>query len=461
MNTKKGNAKETQTENFSLSKKLKTMDAKELYDMLKFLLKASPEARRLLLEWLKKRVESSKESGREKEVVTLNDELLMEYWKNAEKIISEFNEYGGGSDEDHEEAYSWLNKISELIDGGSISAETKFVFIDAAFVEYNIGNSGFESELMDIFFKICETKDEWRYLVKKLDEQPSNQRKKKVMEIYKDYLCDDETYLKERMKNLQYGADYWDLVEFYINRENTQKALETAEQGILHGEGRLTELFNFLFDHFSKNKDTPNLERIVNTALNRGTEEKAMLNRLFEYYNAQDNYENAKKVLIKAYKIIKLGSYYEEYKRIKEFLKEPDWKQIEPEIFKKVRESNLTDYLRICIDKNMREEVLNTILNPPQDLLRFTIKGHSDEFADKLKEDFPEKIIEYYWKKFYGHIIGGADRKTYREAAAYLGKVKYIYTVILKDESAWNKRFFDLKEEFKKRSALLDELKNL
>jgi len=109
----------------------------------------------------------------------------------------------------------------------------------------------------------------------------------------------------------------------------------------------------------------------------------------------------------------------------------------------------------------MKEEVLNILLNPPRDRLRLTIKDHTDEFADKLKEDFPEKIIEYYWQKFYSDIIHGGDRKTYNEAAGYLSKVKYIYTGILNDETAWNKRFSDLKTEFKKRPAFLDEVKKL
>jgi len=41
----------------------------------------------------------------------------------------------------------------------------KIGFLDEAFVEYDIGNSGFEDDLMHIFFEICETREEWEYLV--------------------------------------------------------------------------------------------------------------------------------------------------------------------------------------------------------------------------------------------------------------------------------------------------------
>ncbi len=113
------------------------------------------------------------------------------------------------------------------------------------------------------------------------------------MNIQKSYLRNEKAYLEMRMENLHYGMDYWDLVEFYVNKGDLEKALETAEQGILKGEGRLTELFRFLFEHFAKESDTANIERIVHIALTLKTEEKNMLDRLFEYYRTQGNYEKS------------------------------------------------------------------------------------------------------------------------------------------------------------------------
>jgi len=450
-------------EDFSLDDKLQSLDIKDLYDLVKDLTENNSEVRRLVLEWLKENAESLKKIDAKKDVVFLNDELLMEYWGNAEEVISEFNTYGGGPEEEEEEGYNWLNEISELIKEGNISTDAKFNFLDDAFVEYNKENSGFEDSLMDIFFKICQTKEEWEYLVKKLGEHPSDWRKKLIMDIQKDYLRDNKAYLKERLENLRYGMDYWDLVNFYIDRGDLQKALETAEKGILKGEGRLTELFQFLFDHFAKARDSINLERIVHTALDRNTEEKEMLDRLFEYYKGEKNYEKAKESLLKSYEFVKHGNYYKkyyaEYKRMKKFLKDSDWKLIEPKIFKDAQE-NIYDYLRICLDKNMKKTILNTILNPPKNQWEFVIENGFDEFADKLKDDFPEKIIEYYWRKAYSNIPKG-NRETYRNAARYLAEVKHIYIKILKEESRWIQRFSNLKVEFKNRPAFLDEVRKL
>ncbi|MCK4475101.1 MAG: hypothetical protein KAU16_00045 [Methanophagales archaeon] len=446
---------EEKSEGFSLDEELKSLGVEDLYNLVQNLIRKNSEVHRLVLEWFKEKAEASRVA---EEVATLNDELLMEYWEKAENIISKFNEYGGGPEDEEEEAYHWLNEISELIKEGNISSDVKFEFFDDAFLEYDKGNSGFEDELMHIFFEMCEMKEEWEYLVEKLAKHPSDWRKELIMRIQKNYLCNERAYLEMRMENLHYGMDYWDLAEFYVKKGDLQKALETAEQGILKGEGKLTELFQFLFEHFAKKRDTPNVERIVRIALTRKSEEKDMLDRLFEYYKTQGNYEKAKEALQKAYKIMRYGNYYAEYKKMKEFMRAADWKQVEPKIFKDVQEKDICDYLRICLDKNMRETVLHTILKPSKN--QWIMINEFDEFAAKLEEDFPEKIIEYYWQSAYRNIPGG-NRNTYRIAAGYLAKVKHIYINLLKDESRWKKRFSGLKAEFKNRPAFLDEVRKL
>lgn len=445
-----------QFEKFSLYERLRSLNTSEFYDLVSTLLIKKPELYQLVLEWFKEKQEYTPETMTDNDIVSLNDNLLFEYWEDARSIISEFNELGGGPEDDEEEAFGYLEKISDLIKEGDLSTAAKLEFLDEAFEEYNVNNSGFEDGLMHIFFEICQTKEEWEYLVKKLDEYPSDWRKELIMRIQKEHLQDDAAYLQERMQILSYGMDYWDLVKFYVEKGDLDKALETAEKGILEGKGWVTDLFEFLWEYFSKKEDTANLERLVQTALSHNTEEKNMLGRSFEYYRSKGDYERAKDALLRSFEFTR-EKYYAEYKKMKEFLKAPDWKFIEPEIFNKIKEKDFYDYLRICLDKGMKETVLESILSlkPPYSRFGSPNENGFDEFADKLTNDFPEKIIEYYWQKAYRNIPGG-NRKTYSSAVRDLEKAKSIYIDILKNEAGWAKRFSDLKSEFKKRPAFLE-----
>lgn len=463
--------KEVQSKDFSLEQKLRSLGNNELYELVQTLMEKTPEIRKLILEWLKaKSTKIIKERERDQLNEELNEELIWEHWGDAKSTISQFNEYGGGPEEEEDECYEHLDEIEELAEKGKISTDTKFDFMDELFEEYNVGNSGFEDKMMDICFTLCKRKEEWKYLVKKLREQPTEWRKDLIMKIQKKHLQDDEAYLKMRKEDLHYGMDYWDLAEFYMEKGENKKAVEIAEDGLLKGDGRLTELFEFLSEHYAKSRDTANLERVVQCALKKKSDEKEMLDRSFEYYKAQNDYENAKKALLKAFEYVKgTGNIpevrsYAYYNKMKQFLAEADWRNIEPKILQEIREKDPEDFLRICLDKGMKKEAVQILLNPPkkQSSFRFCLKDeyNFDEFANQLKEAFPEDISKYYWKKAYGHIQNG-NRATYRIAAEYLEMVKHISIDILNEESRWKQQFSKLKVEFKKRPAFLEEAKKL
>lgn len=183
-------------EDSSLDNKLHSLDINSLCNLIHYLRMENPGVYTSILEWFKMNVNKIKVNDEKNDIIFLSDTLLMEYWENAKKIIAEFNEYGGGPEEDEDNANDWLYKISTLNREGNISTEAKFGFLDDAFIEYAVGNSGFDDALMDIFFDICETKEEWEYLVKKLNEYPSDWRKKLIMDINKKYLHDDKFDVK-------------------------------------------------------------------------------------------------------------------------------------------------------------------------------------------------------------------------------------------------------------------------
>ncbi len=116
-----------QTDEFSLNKNLQSLDSVELYELLQILMNKKPELNKLILEWFKAKPNSG-ESGTGEDMFSLNDRLLFENWDDARDIISEFNEYGGGSYEDEDEAYEYLHEILELIEGGIYQTTQNLIF---------------------------------------------------------------------------------------------------------------------------------------------------------------------------------------------------------------------------------------------------------------------------------------------------------------------------------------------
>lgn len=284
---KNKNNKDKPDEISFLNEKVQSISKEDLYKLISYLILMSSEIRLLILEWLKTNTQNCSKTDSEDASIFINDNLLMDYWEHAREIISEFNEYGGGPEEREDKASDWLDQISDLIEKGRISPDAKFEFLDEAFKEYNIGNSGFDDTLMDLFFQICQTKEEWEYLVKKLEENPSEWKNDLIMTIYKKHLHNEKAYLDLRLKDLNMGMDYWDLTRFYMEKKDLHNALETAEQGILKGKGRLTELFEFLLDYFAKKKDLPNLERIAKILLDKDPEDKPILEKIFKQHRIQ------------------------------------------------------------------------------------------------------------------------------------------------------------------------------
>ncbi len=445
---------------FDFERTLASLTTEQLCDLIDHLIQNDPDVRHLTLEWYKKMLERSDSSLLREKSHHLDDELLMEYWSYASSIISEFNEYGGGDEEEEDTACEWLYKISDLIEEGNISHEGKIAFMEEAFVEYDKYNSGYEDRLAEIFFELCETDEQWQYLVRKLKRCPSDWRNKLVMDILRDHLHDDDAYLELRLNKLEYGNDYWELASFYTQRGNVDKAVETAETGLLEGKGRLTELYVFLFDHFAKMGDISDAERIVHKALKSKHDEKIMLDKLFRHYQSQGNYQKAKDALLKSFTYASRSEEYKEYQKIKTYLKNDDWSEVEPGLFSSLRDRNMLAYLQICMDKNMKEEVISNLLAMPKAPDRWAHFNDFDKLALELKTEFPKEVIEYYWQKAYCNVPGGT-RKTYRVAEGYLEIVRDIYVVILQDRSAWEKRFTSLKVEFKNRPAFLDEVSEL
>jgi hypothetical protein len=432
------------------------------------LLEITPEATRIASKWIKKNVKKEVPEGAKKHDTQLNDELLMKYWDNIQPIVSESGESDTYSRKNETALWHWINKITELAKTKQISREAKFMLMDELFSHYWQKKSRFGDIFIDTVFEICENTDEWEYFINKLEEKAGVTENSLIMDIYRYYLRNEDQYLKKRKKHLKTGADYLDLIAFFRKKKKVKKAVETAEKGITRATGILKELYEFLFTHYYYNKDMENLERISQMMIKQGSREPELLERLFNYYKKNEDYSRAKDILLRWHKSVRDSGqpgYNIKIKthliKMKEYLKESDWKMIEPEFLDHVKLDNLSHYLEICWEKGMKKEILEVMLTGLKTKGNRTVLIlQCDEFAEKLKKEFPGEITRYYWKRAYLNIALG-NRPAITRGINYLKKVEKIYVNILKDNKTWESRLGDLKKEFKGSGIFMEVVKKL
>ena len=444
-----------------IDEQLEELNKKQFYDLVKYLRKAY-DMDTEILEWMKEKKVNYDSNQNEMENSSRYNELvlnlLMRYWGEARKIISDFNEYGGGYEADEDKAYDLLDNISAILQEEELPQNLKIKLIDEIFQEYNMHNSCFEDALIHLSFEICSTREDWIYLIKKLEERLTNWNKKIIMDIYKNHLDNETGYLDTLKSSLKWGSDYWELASYYIGKRNLKEAIKVCEEGIEKGEGRNREIFDFLIKYYLKNKNIEDFKRVVYKAVDRRCDEEEMLLKLFDYYKANNLYEESREILMESYKYS--SNKYKKYNQIKNNLLPEDWNKYEADILQEMKDQDIEAYLRICIDKDKKDEVIEYIKGSVKNKLGYPIMINLNEFADKLKKDYPKEVIEYYYRKAFSNIENG-DRKTYKVAVKYLEKAKNIYINILKDENRWNMKLLEIKSRYSRKKAFLEEAREL
>jgi len=346
----------------------------------------------------------------------IDDDLgkYQELWDEAERIIDDLNEYGGGSEEDEITASDNLHNIVELFKKGNLSLDLKREFIKNCIHFYYLGNSGMDDDLINTSYSVCENKEDWLFLIEKLKKIDRDYTNNRIMDIYRDQLADDKTYLEMRLNKLHYGMDYYDLVKFYDTKGEKQTAFETALEGLKKGEGRIIDLIKYLQKYYENKKDH------VNT---------------LKYH-----------ILI-----FKEEPSLDSYKKIRNFCIDDEWKNVSKELYGLILDK---EYVKRQIDFENKEykKVFESITK--------TEYSFDDEWARMLEPVFPDDFIKIYKQKIKKNIEY-KNVKNYYIAVCYCFRVKNILQTILNKHQDWDVYLNSLKENYPKLPAFQRELRQL
>ncbi len=416
-------AKSAAEQNDKLREKLLLLNKEDLADLLTLSVKTHSDWKNVFLEEVAEKLDAAGAGNDDKRQIY--EEEFYSHFGRACEILEEFNQYGGGPEEEEDEVYSELEDIKKLFQEQKLDAKLKKEFFEKMFFYYDWDNSGLSDTVMDAIFEIASIDEDWRYIVKKLEakKQDSSWRKEMIADIYKNHLKDEESYLKIREKNLEHGSDYYDLVDFWHKKGEVEKAVQIAKEGVEKCESGLDNLFEYLFKHYKKQ----------------------------DYNEALDYLK----------KIYADKSHFENYKRLKKFSKAKDWKEIDTWCRNLLaKKKSFHELARIDEFNKDYDKVLAYVLSEPKNEWGGWNDYEKEEFAKKLIDKYPEELLPFYKTKV-DKQFNKMSRESYKIAAGYAKEVKKIYCKRLNKENEWQEYVGGIRQQYAKWKALIDEFKRL
>ena len=344
---------------------------------------------------------------------------------------------------------------------------------------YARGNCGLTDFIFDTVYNLCSEKDDYKIVINSLERLIHGKSHKSY---YQDLLArlyaeigDDESQLKTLENGLEYGGDYWRLAQYWLERDDEEKAFNIVNDGIEKGTGRKTELYGYLCVYFQKHKQYEKiydmlLKKIQQNELDnfgRKIYTDSAYYCLWRHYEKQKDYSNQVKLiqLCLEHKQIDL----ELYKTAKQTLKLDDWQIYDQEVIhslketiKKEKSKDRSYWYHSEIDEVKKLADIYYYKNELDNLIE--ILQNSDdlwlEYEKKLMPKYPEEYLAKYMS-IVDKIIARRGRKNYKIARDFAKKVKKIFENILNRPTDWDNYISKFRANNKKLRAMQEEFSRL
>ena len=335
-------------------------------------------------------------------------------WVKADVILDDLNAYGGGPDEDVEEACSLLDDLGQRVP--SLRQEDRRELLDACLEYIESGNTGLDDPL-DEFARACCTDDEdLRYLAERLEETGKESLEGDARRIYRQ-LGDRENYLRLRQRRMLYGSDYLDLVGFYLENGERQKAVEIARQGIEKAKGAMAELREF---HAKE--------------LRRSGDRAGALD--LEFANMLDN--------------LSVESYKSFHKRCSP----EEWERFEQRLLAALSGKRIETRINLHMFRGEYEAAVKLLADVQYD--RWSHGSVVADAAKQLETRFPREVLSFY-RTGLGRTDQTAPRGEYARWAQVAAKLRHMWVDIMQMPDEWHVFARKLKAQSLRRPAMQEE----
>ncbi|MCM1119650.1 MAG: hypothetical protein NC543_09855 [bacterium] len=422
----------------------------ELLELVEYLADSDRAVRQKLLDFCQR-----KEKGAESDKFSLIvEEQIGIYWSNAKEIIAEFDRYGGGPEWEEETVYEELEKMAGLFKEHQIPWAVRRQVLDEMLPFVASDNSGFTDCLVDVASDLCIAREEKIYLADFLAQKGNSYYQDVAARIYREF-GEDAKFLEHQKAHLEYGEDYVELADYYIQHGDEKQALELLWEGVRKGEGGLSELYQYMFGYFKGIEDEESLEKLYMISQKRPRGKDVILELMHQYYREKGEYERQKETILELFAYIDKNDLYKLYEECKKELTAEDFATEEKNILEVIRKRNLSAYLNILMDKRETEDVLAYILQHPN-------RGEWDDidadhyFSKRLADQHPREVVEMYWNEV-NEFVGRRRAKNYGHVVGVLKEIKEIMRGNKWDEE-WERRYGEFLRGNEKKRALMREV---
>ena len=383
-----------------------------LSELILNLAENSPEIRRECFDYLKENTAVSKVLGRQSE-----GEAIMSIWAELLPDLEDLDAYGGGPYGVEDQVWELLYEITKRLTSKKVDETYRREILDSVLPFIKSSNSGAGDALDELAYAACYSVSELRYLAESLEAMHDDWQTRNARNIYRQ-IGDHDKYLELRLKYMEVGADYHDLAGFYWETGEKKKSIQIAQKGLKKATGRMDELREFVAERAQESGDrTTWIELQFDQATDSLTLDK--------------------------------------YKKFKNACKTEEWKESEPRLLKKMKDTGKTEQMKIYMDRKEYDSVVSLLskCRYPQ----YNWDSNADvRIAKKLEKRYPEKVLKWYLSGL-GNLSSSQKRDEYARKAEVMAKVRHMMVDVMNDEIRWKKLAVKVKNDNLRRPAFQQE----
>lgn len=323
---------------------------------------------------------------------------VLALWDEIEPELARIDENGGADWETADELAEQLHELADRLASPAIPRAERRSLVDAVLPYLESDRSGLDDPLLHVALAACHDPDDLGYLAGRLEACGREWLVGEAIRLYRR-IGEHDKYLRLRQQRLRSGLEWYDLVTFYWERGEREKAVETARHGLRRAEGDRQPLRRFLADRAFEAGD-------------RSSYLELQFQLKMEHPTAQG------------------------YRAFRSLCTEAEWAAYEAKVLAAMAKANPVERLKVHLLRHEYEAAIQMLSSLRYPGRWSSTDGEVLKLAEKLESRFPEPVLKFYMSGLI-RLNAPATRTVYAEQAALVARLRHMWVDVLKTPDRW------------------------